>query len=775
MKRLISALSLASILGTATNLPLFLAIRPALAQPAASDGLFYIYNGERIPLTLERTAIAAKSKGTRGANDPPFATGLQQFLGQQNSQIQGLKTLVSQARSAENLPQVQPVGLDYATITATTQSGIEEIKPEVQRYDLTEQILPVLNLSQSGKTLILPNEIIVSFEQTLSESQIQATLNSQNLEILRPIAYSPNYFVVRSTADAVVSSLKNAELDSAAQQILAASDQIRQAEGVTAVTPNFIPAGTASFSDWLNQEQRPSSPTTSSLANLENPDGITVAAANTPSVASLFPWQWNLDSTPLTRCAGLQTINLQCLSQLIAPVEPSVRRTDMRAPEAWKISNRGRGVVVAVIDSLIQTNHPDLKNSLHKVDSSSSCPGEVSGWDYSSPNSISKAPSSDSASQDPCLQGDADPAISANEIDLIADQNWKNSFLLSDSEILRTYRGFVQQDRQSNRCSQGCSDQNIAKYIKEHIHRIRIAQFHGTMVSGVIAARPDGSAGLTGVAPQSEILPIRAAAINSEGSPNFSSEALIASIAYATQRNADVVNMSLGGNGQLTPSDPFKVRVEQALKDHPKLVIVASSGNDADANPPVLGKVGFPAGIDEVVAVGATNLYGERSIYSQYGQGLDVVAPGGDVNNPENLDTKIGGILTTGGTFIAGFWDGLPAPTSRWSPSIYDNKGKYVWTQGTSFSSPAVAGVFALMIGEDPQRKLTRDQLVGILKQTASYNRLKPLTQAEITAYNTAKQQGQTTATSAQEYYFGAGLVDAAAAVTEVKRVVQGQ
>ena len=57
-------------------------------------------------------------------------------------------------------------------------------------------------------------------------------------------------------------------------------------------------------------------------------------------------------------------------------------------------------------------------------------------------------------------------------------------------------------------------------------------------------------------------------------------------------------------------------------------------------------RVDFPAAIPRVVAVGATNLVGHRAPYSNYGKGLAVVAPRGDLDSPGLL----GGIPTTGGT-----------------------------------------------------------------------------------------------------------------------------
>lgn len=44
--------------------------------------------------------------------------------------------------------------------------------------------------------------------------------------------------------------------------------------------------------------------------------------------------------------------------------------------------------------------------------------------------------------------------------------------------------------------------------------------------------------------------------------------------------------------------------------------------------------------------------------------------------------------------------------------------------QGTSFAAPAVSSVLALMKGEDPQRRLSRDELVSLLERSATYEGL---------------------------------------------------
>jgi serine protease len=243
-------------------------------------------------------------------------------------------------------------------------------------------------------------------------------------------------------------------------------------------------------------------------------------------------------------------------------------------------------------------------------------------------------------------------------------------------------------------------------------------------------------------------------------------------IGYSAARGADVINLSLGS---LVPIQAEADQIFAILDQNPNLVIVASSGNeDLDGS-------GYPAAIPGVLSVGSSNLLGQRSSYSNFGRRLDVIAPGGDTS----LDNS-GGILTTGGTWISGFWEGMTLPKYGWSPA-FDPLGKYVQVEGTSFSSPVVAGVVALMKGEDPQRQLTRDQLTQMIQKTASYQPLK-ITQKDANRYRLQKGIPSTTTLMyglpvsnpginvpgevlpIEQYYFGKGLVNAAAAVDAVKQ-----
>ncbi len=278
------------------------------------------------------------------------------------------------------------------------------------------------------------------------------------------------------------------------------------------------------------------------------------------------------------------------------------------------------------------------------------------------------------------------------------------------------------------------------------------AEFHGTWVSGIIAANSQSEQGMLGVAPNAKILPVRVFGLGG----GVSSALVIEAIGYAANRGADVINLSLGGGA---PTDVEQQAITQILQEKPNLVIVASSGNEYN------NEVSYPAAYSGVLSVGASNLLGQRAPYSNFGKRLDVIAPGGDWNTPG----VVGGIATTGGIWMDTFWQGLANPTERWGPVI-DLRGKYWWVQGTSFSSPAVAGVVALMKGEDTNKKLTREQIINILKSTATYEPLKISEKEEEFYRSLVDKKTIPPSVTDKQYFFGSGLVNADAAIGAVQK-----
>ncbi|NJM18448.1 MAG: S8 family serine peptidase [Richelia sp. SM1_7_0] len=727
-KLAVSSILLASTILAVTNIfPLtainrkFNTTASALTTKLDDKELFYIYKGQRVPLTQQQDAIAVEFKpvaNTRSAN--PLYLQLEQDL------AKGAGTRGGGASQV----QVKPLGGNYAVVSLPNNNA-EVIKNKIQNQSYVKASLPVLSREKSKNTIILPNEIIVNFQANTGEKVKESILKKNNLEVIRPLRFFPNIYIVKST-------------QASGTAVLNIANQLNQVQGVNSAAPNFLEVISNSVD--INQSK-------SGDFNLESSEKQTPTTrqGGNNSSTNYLGLQWHLNSIPLQSCLQQQSKSFDaiqnCLQQQIAknsqnkqtksPV--NLPRTDLRVTEAWQKSNGGKGVVVAVIDSLIQWNHPDLKNSVYKVTTADKCPKEEYGWDFSEPSN----------SQNPCEIGDADTRVSPLEMNILR-RKLQDTFKLADGELIKKYsspRELAQFDPQ-------VSQKQIANYLRRRIRsQVGGSEFHGTLVSGVIAAKPENSQGISGVAPNAKILPVRVFGLNG----SIQRSAVIEAVGYAANRGADVINLSLGG---AAPTDAEESAFQQVFQQYPKLVIVASSGNENNI------RVAYPSGYEGVLSVGATNLFGDRASYSNYGKGLGVVAPGGDLSTSANL---FGGIPTTGGTWMEGFWQGLAYPNSPWA-NVVDNRGKYWWMEGTSFSSPAVAGVVALMKGEDANRKLNREQIVSILKSTASYDSLK-ISEKEKQLYKSLVSQGYIPAgISENQVFFGSGLINAEAAVSAVKK-----
>ncbi len=719
MKRLLTSLVLAGYMPILPNATFLMHAQIASTQVTSTESdLYYTFYGQKIPLSLRSNTIAVSFKSigsTRSLDARPLHQQLQDAL------QGGIKT-----RSTTSTPvlqaNVKPLGDRYALVQVPTNTRSSDVIARIQQQTYVDSTLPVLSRQAGDKlrdeAIVLPNEIILSFEPGLAQSQIQALLNRQNLEIVRPLRFTQNRYVVRSRS-------------AFGTQILNLTNRLVKTPGIQSATPNFI----QSIQFGKQEQTTDEAADTGSaqriarlLEKLPQPEG-------TPLTSNLLPLQWHLDSTPKR-------------GKLLP-------RTDVHATEAWRNSRQGKEVVVAVIDSVIQWDHPDLIQNTYEVKNvSNPLQGEARGWDFTSPNG-----------------GDPDTRLSAEELEQLRP-NFQNTFKLSDQDLLKQYPEL--RDAIRGRLK-AFSDRQVANLVRKTIRSETAAEFHGTWSAGVIAAHPQGNQGVLGVAPQAKILPVRVFGLSGE----ITEDRLIEAISYAASRGATVVNMSLGG---LLPSQGLTDQVFKVLDASPTLSIVASAGNES------LDGVAFPAAIPGVISVGATSMQGARSFYSSYGGRLDVVAPGG-----ETQPTQQGGILTTGGTGAAGFWEGLQPPDLGWNMA-FDPQGNYVQVQGTSFSAPIVSGVVALMQGERNGKlkrgscgvALCAKRIATILKQTASYQSLQ-MSSADATQYRLQAAIGFGTAgespylrpsgifpqprpVSAEQYFFGNGLVNAAAAVKAAKR-----
>lgn len=214
------------------------------------------------------------------------------------------------------------------------------------------------------------------------------------------------------------------------------------------------------------------------------------------------------------------------------------------------------------------------------------------------------------------------------------------------------------------------------------------SSWHGTHVSGTVAAVSGNSIGVAGIAPNAKVLPVRVLA-KCGGSLSDIADAIIwaaggtVSGIPANANPAKVINMSLGGSGSCGTT--YQAAIDSAVSRGTTVVVAAGNSNQDAA--------GFrPANCNSVVTVAASNPSGSLSYYSNYGATVDLTAPGGDTG------VSGGGILSTLNT-------GTTAPASA----------GYASYQGTSMATPHVAGLVALMKSKSPA--LTPAQVESTLRQ----------------------------------------------------------
>ncbi|MBD2329109.1 S8 family peptidase [Alkalinema sp. FACHB-956] len=192
---------------------------------------------------------------------------------------------------------------------------------------------------------------------------------------------------------------------------------------------------------------------------------------------------------------------------------------------------------------------------------------------------------------------------------------------------------------------------------------------HGTHVAGTIAAANNGF-GVTGVAYNARIMPIRVLDQNGQGA----SDVVALGIRYAANNRANVINLSLGGSYSQAIIDAIQYATQLGS------IVIMSAGNDAASQP------GYPAAIATQVgiAVGAID------------QNLNL----GDFSNLAGTDPSMAYVVAPG----VNVYSTVPG-------------GRYAAFNGTSMAAPHVSGVAALMLSANPN--LTPAQVRQIIIDTA--------------------------------------------------------
>jgi len=223
---------------------------------------------------------------------------------------------------------------------------------------------------------------------------------------------------------------------------------------------------------------------------------------------------------------------------------------------------------------------------------------------------------------------------------------------------------------------------------------------HGTFVAGLIAAGVNNNVGIAGAAASAELLVAKVV----NGNDLIDVEAEVRAIRWAVQRNARVINMSLGGFRD--PRDPdrdaFSPLEAQAVGwAHGRgAVVVAAVGNNTDTPPRSWPFASYPAALPHVLGVSALGRDGSVPVFSHRDKIYnDVAAPGvGIVSTfPRALTAQV-----------------KECPDQGYSMCAPDDFRK---GQGTSFAAPQVSAAAAVLLAVRPS--LRPEQVTELLTRTA--------------------------------------------------------
>tara|TARA_B100001971_G_C18268046_1_gene596802 strand:+ start:256794 stop:259721 length:2928 start_codon:yes stop_codon:yes gene_type:complete len=156
---------------------------------------------------------------------------------------------------------------------------------------------------------------------------------------------------------------------------------------------------------------------------------------------------------------------------------------------------------------------------------------------------------------------------------------------------------------------------------------------HGTHVTGIIAAE-DNEIGIKGVIQNVEILPVQVGVSTAYyQSDDVPADKIAKGVLYAIKNQVDVINLSLGWRIS-QDSTLMREMIELAIKNN--IIIVAAGGNDGHTSPV------YPCSYDDVICVGAHNEAGKLADFSNHGFHLDLLAPGTNILStwPRNLRSK---------------------------------------------------------------------------------------------------------------------------------------
>ena len=310
----------------------------------------------------------------------------------------------------------------------------------------------------------------------------------------------------------------------------------------------------------------------------------------------------------------------------------------INATAAWDVTTGSANTVIAVLDTGVRFDHPDLLRV--------SAGGKLlDGYDFVSadPNGqFLVANDGDGRDPDPSDPGD-----------------W-----LSSSDLqLSLFKG----------CGDGTSGNQPSS-----------SSWHGTRVSGILGALTNNSIGIAGLDWNAKLLPVRVL-----GKCGGDDVDILAAMRWAAglqvpgvpanPNPARIINMSLGGTGSCSAAYRDAISAVSAAG----ALVVVAAGNDAG------GPVSEPADCPGALGVAGLRQVGTKVGFSNIGPEIGISAPGGNCVNSGANDPCLFPIDTTVNL-------GTTVPAGNGYTDAFNNN------VGTSFSAPIAAGVASLMLAVHP-------------------------------------------------------------------------
>ncbi len=346
---------------------------------------------------------------------------------------------------------------------------------------------------------------------------------------------------------------------------------------------------------------------------------------------------------------------------------------DIDAPEAWDIQTGSRSVVVAVIDTGVDYVHEDLAMNIWINESEIPTgiliqlididgDGVITFWDLNNP--INQGPGT------------------------ITDLNGNGMIDGGDLRFPVAQGGWADDvDTDGNTYLDDLIGVNIPQFLfgNPPDNEPRDWHGHGTHVAGTIGAAGDNGIGVAGVNWRVRIMPVRFLNSNASGSTADAITSILYAASFVDGFGNKVVRITNNSWGGGSRSDALEAAIASS-----GALFVAAAGNSGHRE-----KL-LPAGYDlaNIISVAATDHNDVLADFSSWHPtAVDLGAPGVDV-------------LSTVPTY----------PENIWDPSGYR------LLDGTSMATPHVAGVAALVMGQDPTLDVlaVKDRILSTVDPLAS-------------------------------------------------------